>query len=176
MPAAVALLPGLSREKHRALQRVDAHFSAEKPDWDAFVQNARRKSFTRAVLADPRADATLRRHVEQMHQLHAGKRVTTVSGSSGKKYQVVRKPQGGLACTCPDWRYRRSVMLGADQKCKHIVAYEAEQEKSAGVGDNIAAMRSLTATSAPETVAKTVGGALGRLATVMRATPAVRSV
>jgi hypothetical protein len=133
MPATVAPPPGLSREKHRALQRVDAHFSAKKPDWNAFVQNARRKSFTKAVLADPRADATLRRHVEQMHQLHAGKRVKTVPGASGEKYQVVKKPQGGLACTCPDWRYRRSVMFGADQKCKHIHAYEASQEKSAGL-------------------------------------------
>lgn len=127
-----AAAPVVSKEKHRALQRVDAHFAAERPNWDAFVQHAKRKSFVKALAADPRADATLRRHVEQMHQLHAGKRVKTVTGVSGK-YQVVKKPQGGLACTCPDWRYRRSVMFGADQKCKHIHAYEASQEKSAGL-------------------------------------------
>ena len=170
LKAAAAPPPGLSREKHRALQRVDAHFSAEKPDWDAFVQNARRKSFMRAVLADPRADATLRRHVEQMHQLHAGKRVKTVPGASGEKYQVVKKPQGGLACTCPDWRYRRSVMFGADQKCKHIHAYEASQEKSAGLtaagaalGGLVGAAREYTK-QRPERDAYRVHGDLGHVA------------
>lgn len=128
--AASAPTPGMSKEKHRALGRADAHFTAQSPNWDEFVQHAKRKSFVKAVGADPRADATLRRHVEQMHQLHAGKRIKTVTGDTGK-YQVVKKPQGGLACTCPDWRYRRSVSFGEDQKCKHIRAHEAAQEKQA---------------------------------------------
>lgn len=123
---------GMSKEKHRALSRADAHFTAQNPNWDEFVQHAKRKSFVKAVGADPRADATLRRHVEQMHQLHAGKRIKTVTGDTGK-YQVVKKPQGGLACTCPDWRYRRSVSFGEDQKCKHIRAHEAAQEKTGSV-------------------------------------------
>lgn len=164
-----AAAPVVSKEKHRALQRVDAHFAAERPNWDAFVQHAKRKSFVKALAADPRADATLRRHVEQMHQLHAGKRVKTVTGVSGK-YQVVKKPQGGLACTCPDWRYRRSVMFGADQKCKHIHAYEASQEKSAGLtaagaalGGVVGAVREYTK-QRPERDAYRVHGDLGHVA------------
>lgn len=125
--------PGMSKEKHRALMRADAHFKADRPDWNSFVEHAKRKSFVHAVHADPRADAQLRRHVGQMHELLTGKKVHAVSGKEGR-YTIVQKKDGGLACTCKDWRYRRSVSFGEGQDCKHIRAYkEAQASKTAGI-------------------------------------------
>ena len=116
----------ISREKKKALGRVDRLFAPDNDGrWDEFLENANRKSFVKAVQGDPRADTKLQRHVDQMNRLQMGKVVASVPGGAGKTYDIVRKRGGGLACTCPDWRYKQSVKSDGEQDCKHIKKYRA---------------------------------------------------
>lgn len=114
-------LPGITKEKRQALTRANDHFRAENKDWDQFVEHAKRKSFVKAVDADPRADEKLVRHTDAMNRLQTGKKVGTAKSSSGTKtYDIVRlRGSTNLGCTCADWRYRQSVSTG-DQDCKHV--------------------------------------------------------
>ena len=103
-----------------------AHFSQEKPDWDQFLESAKRKSFVKAIQADPRADDKLRRHVDQMSRLQTGKVVGQVQGTKDV-HNIIRLRGGGLGCTCNDWRYRKSVAPKGAQDCKHIREFKATQ-------------------------------------------------
>lgn len=115
----------LSKEKRNALKKSEGHFSGKGvTDWEEFLANSNRKSFVKAVQADPRADDKLRQHVDQMNRMQTGRPVATISGAGGRKYQVIRKRGGGLACTCPDWRYKKSVAGKGEQSCKHIKQYQ----------------------------------------------------
>jgi hypothetical protein len=117
---ASALNPFVSREKRKALKKGDQLFAPDNDQrWEGFLEDAGRKSFVRALQNDPRADDKLKRHVDQMNRLKTGRVVGTVMGSGGRAYNIVRKRGGGLACTCPDWRYKKSTAVGK-QECKHI--------------------------------------------------------
>jgi hypothetical protein len=112
-----------SKEKTEALDKADQHFgSADSKKWDQFLNDAQRKSFAGVIAKDPRSDTKLIRYVDQMNRLITGKRVGEVR-SSGTTYSIIRKRGGGLSCTCPDWRYRRSVSDEGAQTCKHIREY-----------------------------------------------------
>ena len=114
----------LSREKRNAVAKAEGHFTGKGViDWEDFLSAANRKSFVKALESDPRADPKLRRHADQMNRLQTGSPVATVSGEGGRKYQIIRKRGGGLACTCPDWRYKRCVGSSDEQACKHIKKY-----------------------------------------------------
>lgn len=119
--AAPGLKPFLTKEKRDALEQVDRHHGdPSKNKWDTFLQSAQRKSFVKALQKDPRTDEKLMRHVDQMNRLSLGKPVGTVG-----QYTIVRKRGGGLACSCPDWRYKRSVAPDGQQDCKHIREFKA---------------------------------------------------
>src|SRR3990172_7932975 len=118
----------LSKEKRQALGRTDMFFRQEDPGkrWRQFDDDLARKSFAQAVVKDPRADEKLRRHADQMNRLKTRKPPAT--GVGGPQDHVVRKRGGGLACTCPDWRFRRSVASAGEQDCKHLRAFKAEKK------------------------------------------------
>jgi len=114
-----------SKTKLRASKRVEEFFGSESKDWDGFLHQARKKAFVKAVAADSRTDTKLRQHVDQMNRLATGKTVNLVQGSADKSYRIVRKRGGGLACTCPDWRYKKSVSTSS-QACKHIRKHRSQ--------------------------------------------------
>jgi predicted nucleic acid-binding Zn finger protein len=117
----------LSKEKRKALKDVDTHFLATGPQrWESFTDQVHRKSFVQALQKDPRADEKLKRHVDQMNRLKTGKVIAEVPGSAGS-YKIVQKRGGGLGCTCPDWRYKKSVAPEGEQDCKHIKAHRANE-------------------------------------------------
>lgn len=123
----------LSKEKRQAHGRADALHRSDKPEkWDTFLEHAKRKSYAQAIDKDSRSDDKLRRHTDQMNRLLTGKALDTVKGRTGT-YKIIRKRGGGLACTCPDWRYRRSVAGDGEQDCRHILAFKFRRkfEKSA---------------------------------------------
>lgn len=119
----IAAVPGLTREKRRAMGAAHAHLSKEHPDWNQFLESAKKKSFVKAIQADPRADDRLRRHVDQMSRLQTGKTLGKISGEHGT-YNIIRLRGGGLGCTCNDWRYRKSVAPKGEQECKHIKEFK----------------------------------------------------
>lgn len=130
-PKEAGLKAFVSREKKKALDRADDLFASDTKDrWDRFLGHAQRKSFVRALEKDPRADDKLKRHVDQMNRLLSGKVVGQVQGSGDKTYSIVRKRGGGLACTCPDWRYKRSVSPSGEQDCKHIQEFKKTEKKA----------------------------------------------
>jgi len=120
----VAAVPGLSRERRRALGAAHAHLSQARPDWDEFLQSAKKKSFVNAIQADPRSNDKLRRHVDQMSRLQTGRVIGQVAGTKGT-YDIVRLRGGGLGCTCNDWRFKKSVASPGQQECKHIREFKA---------------------------------------------------
>lgn len=154
VPAKTAFVPGrllrlfLSKEKRQALEKVDEHFKAEGPEkWDSFLKQTERKSFAQALQKDPRADDKLKRHVDQMNRLQTGKVMAEIGN-----YGIIRKRGGGLACTCPDWRYRRSVAPNGEQDCKHIREYK--------MGQKVASEEETSTPSAIEATALVAGGGL----------------
>lgn len=124
--ASRSLRPFFSKEKRRALKKVESHHRSEAPDWAQFLDNTRRKSFAQAVMADSRSDAKLVRHVDQMNRLMTGKKLGQIQGKTGT-YDIVRLRGGGLGCTCNDWRYRQSVNPKGEQDCKHIERWKLER-------------------------------------------------
>jgi len=117
------LNPFVSKEKQRALLRTDALFAQDNDTrWDDFLGNSKRKSFVKAVQNDPRTDDKLKRHVDQMNRLLMGRVIATVPGSTGNPYNIIRLRggRGELGCTCPDWRYKKSVAPVGEQDCRHI--------------------------------------------------------
>jgi hypothetical protein len=118
----------LSKEKRKALDNVDMHHGDDSKDkWDRFLERSDRKSFVKAMQNDPRTDDKLSRHVDQMNRLRSGKPVGQVG-----QYAIIRKRGGGLGCTCPDWRYKRSVAPDGEQDCKHIKEHR-KMDKTAHV-------------------------------------------
>lgn len=122
--------PG-SKEKKRALSRVDAHFGAKEKDWDRLVDNASRKSFAKAIAGDSRADAKLKMHVDNLNRLKTGKVLGTIQGTEGSRtarrdgsqsYKIIKlRGSDRLGCTCRDWRFKKSVAQPGEQvDCKHI--------------------------------------------------------
>lgn len=114
-----------SKETHQAENRARSHFTSDVPDrWETFLKNAKRKSFVEAVKNDPRSDAKLEQHVDQMNRLLTGTTVTRVKGKTGA-YRIVKlRGSDELGCTCPDWRYKKSVSPVGMQACKHITEYQ----------------------------------------------------
>lgn len=122
--------PG-SKEQQRATLRADSHFKAKDKDWDRFVENAKRKSFAKAIAGDRRADSKLKMHVDNMNRLKTGKVLASVSGTPGSRtaardgaqsYKIVKlRGSNRLGCTCRDWRFKKSVAAPGEQvDCKHI--------------------------------------------------------
>lgn len=115
---------GMFRPESRDQKRVDYHFSPKAgPDkWDKFTRNARSEGFVSKLTDHPDADEKLIQHARSMHDLSRGKTLGKVYSSRlpGRSYEI-RKVPGGIACTCPDWRYKGSVNPG--HKCKHIKAH-----------------------------------------------------
>jgi hypothetical protein len=111
----------VSKEHREAARRVDTHFRSNDPKkWDTLMDNVQRKSFVAAVKQDTRADPKFERHVDQMGRLLTGKAIGKVG-----QYDIVRMRGGGIGCTCPDWRYKKSVASAGEQDCKHIAEWRA---------------------------------------------------
>lgn len=113
-------------EKSRADRMVDYHFSpkAGNDKWDKLLKNVSSPTYVKTITNHPEADAKLVQHVKGMHEMSRGPTVGKIQSSrlSGKTYEIKRVP-GGLACTCPDWRFKGSVNPGYE--CKHIKAHQA---------------------------------------------------
>ena len=133
--------PG-SKEKKRALSRVDAHFGAKEKDWDRLVDNASRKSFAKAMAGDRRADAKLKMHVDNINRLKTGKVLGTIQGTEGSRtarrdgsqsYKIVKlRGSDRLGCTCRDWRFKKSVAQPGEQiDCKHIRQFKQMNKTAA---------------------------------------------
>ena len=112
-------------------RRVDYHFSPKAgPDkWDKFTKNVEDPDFVSKVTEHPESDAKLVQHAKSLHDLSKGKTVGKIQSSRlpGRTYEVKSVP-GGMACTCPDWRFKGSVNMGYE--CKHIQAHKAGQVKA----------------------------------------------
>jgi predicted nucleic acid-binding Zn finger protein len=140
-PTKTAALMG-SKEHRQATHRVDAHFRSSDPEkWSTLMDSVKRKSFVAAVKQDTRADPKFERHVDQMNRLLTGTKVDQVSVGDGVKYDIMRLRGGGYGCTCPDWRYKKSVASEGAQDCKHIVAWKGMRsfKKTASVLSTLAA-------------------------------------
>jgi len=129
-----------SRENKKALKRIDSHFRTDdKSKWDSFLRNTGRKSFVKNLSRDPRSDEKLVMHADNMNRMRSGKKLGTVSGSTGKRYDIVKlRGSPRLGCNCNDWRYKRSVALASspdsEKDCRHIKQWKREkQTKVAGM-------------------------------------------
>lgn len=113
-------------EKSKADRMADYHFSPRAGDdkWDKLLKNVRSPTYVEAIIKHPSADPKLIQHVKSMHQMARGFTVGKIRSSRlrGRSYEIKEIP-GGLACTCPDWRFRGSVNPGYE--CKHIKAHRA---------------------------------------------------
>ena len=98
---------------------AEKHFRADKPNWAGFDQNLERKSFRKAVLADPRADSKLKKFVATRAKIrqHSGPEAKVMSSTGKGGYSVQRHRDGTYTCTCPDFKYRRTF---DGKPCKHI--------------------------------------------------------
>jgi len=98
---------------------AEKHFRADKPNWAGFDQNLERKSFRKAVLADPRADSKLKKFVATQAKIrqHSGPEAKVMSSTGKGGYSVQRHRDGTYTCTCPDFKYRRTF---DGKPCKHI--------------------------------------------------------
>jgi hypothetical protein len=116
-----------SREK----RRVEYHFSprAGNDRWDKFVRNARSQGFIDVLSKHPDADAKLVQHAQSMRDLSMGTPVGKVKSETkpSKTYEIRETPDGRLACTCNDWRYKASVDPG--HECKHIAGFRQNKVK-----------------------------------------------
>jgi hypothetical protein len=110
---------------------VDYHFSPKAGDdrWDKFLKNVRNPEFAKSIHAHPQADEKLKQHVKSMHQMSRAPTVGKIQSSRlpGRSYEI-RDIPSGLACTCPDWRFKGSVNPGYE--CKHIKAHQAGKVKA----------------------------------------------
>lgn len=115
-----------SPEKKKALRKVDFFHGKADKDWDAFLEDAGRKSFVAALKDDPRSDEKLKLHADMMNRLQTGKPVAGIKGNLGN-YEITHLRGGGLGCTCNDWRFRRSVAPEGKRDCKHIKGFRQEK-------------------------------------------------
>lgn len=113
-------------------RRVDYHFSpkAGSDKWGKFVRNVEDPDFVNRITKHPDADAKLIQHAKSMHDLSQGKTVGKIQSSRlpGRSYEIKEVP-GGLACTCPDWRFKGSIDPGYE--CKHIQAHQVGRLRAA---------------------------------------------
>lgn len=118
-------------EKTKTDLMVDYHFSPKAGDdkWDKFVKNVRDPKFVEAIAHHPLSDKKLIQHTRAMHRMARGSTVGKIQSSRlpGRSYEI-KKTSDGLACTCPDWRFKGSVNLGYE--CKHIRAHHAGKAKA----------------------------------------------
>lgn len=115
-----------SPERPEKIQlRVDYHFSPKAGDdkWDKLMQHSRSIEFVKKLEEHPDADSKLIMHARSMHDLSHGKTLGKIKSTRlpGRSYEI-RKTPGGMACTCPDWRFVGSVNPGYE--CKHIRAFK----------------------------------------------------
>lgn len=119
----------------KSQEKAEKHFSSEKPDWKLFDKNLKSKKFREAISSHPKADAKLRKYVKNYGGFIASKdEIARVkSATSGKTYRIKDLHDGKLACSCPDWKYRRSVGRGA---CKHVRSLKKSNllKESAAIG------------------------------------------
>jgi hypothetical protein len=118
-------------QEGKAERRVDYHFSpkAGTDKWSKFLRNVEDKRFVNKIQNHPDADEKLQLHTQSMFDLAKGKTVGKVQSSRlhGKSYEI-RKVPNGLACTCPDWRFKGSINPGYE--CKHIKAHRSGKTKA----------------------------------------------
>jgi hypothetical protein len=129
-----------SREK----RRVEYHFSprAGNERWDKFVRSAQSQGFIDALSKHPGADAKLVQHAQSLHDLAKAEPLGKVQSSTSpsKTYEIRKTPDGRLACTCNDWRFKSSVDPG--HECKHIAGFRQNKVKVGAKMPNFADMTS----------------------------------
>ena len=112
------------KEKTKAELWSDYHFSAKSGGdrWDKFEKNVRDPKYVASIISHPLADEKLIQHTKSMHELSRGSTVGKVLSFRlpGKSYEI-REVSGGLACTCPDWKFKGSINPGYE--CKHVRAH-----------------------------------------------------
>lgn len=116
----------------RGDRRIQAKRFLESEDdskWNSLLPHMiGSKRFVQQVLKQT-DDPKLKTHIQALHDLHHGKVMANVGGSSGKTYDVRQLPGGNLGCTCQDWRFRGSV--DPSYECKHIKAFKEGKTKVA---------------------------------------------
>lgn len=119
------------KEKTKATLMAEYHFSPKAGDdrWDKFSKNVRDPKFVEALAEHPQSDEKLVQHAKAMYEMSRGPTVGKIQSSRlpGRSYEIKKVP-GGLACTCPDWRFKGSVNPGYE--CKHIRAHHAGKAKA----------------------------------------------
>ena len=119
----------VSKERRQARKRVEDHHRRADPEkWDEFLDRVKRKSFAKTMMRDSRTSEKDARHADQMNRLMTGRKVDTFKGATGT-YDIIRLRGGGYGCSCPDWRYRRSVSPKGTQDCKHLKQWKSERSK-----------------------------------------------
>ncbi len=121
-----------ARDKSKPKQQANMLFSKKldsETKWKNLPRLVQSSAFVDAVQNHPKADDTLKQHVQSMHELTTGKTVGKVESGSGKKYEIKELAGGGVGCTCNDWRFRGSVNPGYE--CKHIQAHNMGKTKTA---------------------------------------------
>jgi len=115
-----------AKQKHR----VDYFFSPKAgPDkWTKFDNNIKSKEYLSQVADHPGADKKLIQFANAMHEVANAPTVGKVQSErlGGRSYEI-RKIPGGLACTCPDWKYVGSTKPGYE--CKHVRAHKQERSE-----------------------------------------------
>ena len=115
-------------------RRVDYHFSPKAgPDkWKKLVRNAQDPAFAEQFARHPESTDKDTLHVQRMGELGRARTVAKIKSSRlpGRSYEI-REVSGGLACTCPDWRFKGSI--DPNYECKHIKAHRAGKVKADGV-------------------------------------------
>jgi len=117
--------------KTKADLLAEYHFSPKAGDdrWDKFAKNVRDPKYLASLTKHPMADEKLVQHAKAMHDMARGATVGKVQSSRlpGRSYEIKEIPSG-LACTCPDWRFKGSVTPGYE--CKHIRAHTAGKARA----------------------------------------------
>lgn len=122
--------PSDEAEKAKVKNKVDYLFSPKAgPDkWTKFNNRVKSPEYLKQVSEHPDADPQLVQHAKSMHDLANGQVLGKIESETlgGRTYEV-RKTESGMACTCPDWRYKGSVTPGYE--CKHVRAFKSGKVK-----------------------------------------------
>lgn len=117
--------------KTKADLLAEYHFSPKAGDdrWDKLSKNVRDPKYVASITKHPMADEKLVQHVKAMHDMSRGATVGKIQSSRlpGRSYEI-KEISNGLACTCPDWRFKGSVNPGYE--CKHIRAHHAGKARA----------------------------------------------
>ena len=99
-------------------EKVDAHFSAQTKDWDAFKKHLNSPRFRNLVSKHPQADEKLKLFVQNLGKHYSSKGIPQeVIGSTGKKYSVKSYKDGTYTCDCEHYMYKGAP---TNTGCKHI--------------------------------------------------------